>query len=202
MFDALNHCATATEFNVLSSKFAMLSSTISKRVNNGGIPKSKKSFEGKEEYRKQTYTENPIGTCTKTFRKEKGVKYSKQVVIDENDKQFVTTNLNGQILNANTQIFNLRYLIWSSHLISAPQLMKSDRDLYTVTTSKSPIHSKESVTIIQYRKMIQGRSMTMVTKHKLIPSVYGVYQIHEEKVGYSGPMYIAIRSGKTFVQYR
>ena len=49
---------------------------------------------------------------------------------------------------------------------------------------------------LEYRVRLPDHDWVVATKHKLIPFVYGRYQIHEEKVGYSGPTYIAIRSGK------
>ena len=43
---------------------------------------------------------------------------------------------------------------------------------------------------------LHDNDWVVASKHKLIPSVYWVYQIHKENVGYSGTTYIAIRPGK------
>ncbi|KZR95939.1 Uncharacterized protein APZ42_009998, partial [Daphnia magna] len=55
---------------------------------------------------------------------------------------------------------------------------------------------------VEYRVSLPDHDWVVAEKHKLIPSVYAGIQIHpngfgnRECVNYSGPTYIAIRSGK------
>ena len=55
---------------------------------------------------------------------------------------------------------------------------------------------------IEYRVSLADHDWVLAAGHKLIPSVYAGIQIqsnglgNREAVGYSGPTYIAIRSGK------
>ena len=53
---------------------------------------------------------------------------------------------------------------------------------------------------MEYKIKLPDHDFVIATKHKLIPSVYGICKIKEngfsEAVTYSGPTYVAIRSGK------
>lgn len=55
---------------------------------------------------------------------------------------------------------------------------------------------------VEYRVILPDHDWVVAAKHKLIPSVYAGIDIHKdgfgkvESVSYSGPTYIAIRSGK------
>lgn len=55
---------------------------------------------------------------------------------------------------------------------------------------------------VEYKVTLPDHDWVVAAKHKLIPSVYAAIKIDEngngkpEAVGYSGPTYIAIRSGK------
>lgn len=55
---------------------------------------------------------------------------------------------------------------------------------------------------VEYRVTLPDHDWVLAEKHKLIPSVYALNEIEINKignpkaVGYSGPTYIAIRSGK------
>jgi hypothetical protein len=49
---------------------------------------------------------------------------------------------------------------------------------------------------MDYRVQLPDHDFVIATKHKLIPSVYAALEIQNDKVTYSGPTYIAIRSGK------
>ena len=49
---------------------------------------------------------------------------------------------------------------------------------------------------LDYKVSLPDHDWVIATKHKLIPSVYAPLLIDDDKVKYSGPTYIAIRSGK------
>lgn len=49
---------------------------------------------------------------------------------------------------------------------------------------------------LQYRVSLPDHDWVIAEKHKLIPSVYAACVVTDEKVLYSGPTYISIRSGK------
>lgn len=55
---------------------------------------------------------------------------------------------------------------------------------------------------VEYRVTLPDHDWVVAEKHKLIPSVYAVIDVERNKmgnpkaVGYKGPTYIAIRSGK------
>jgi hypothetical protein len=49
---------------------------------------------------------------------------------------------------------------------------------------------------LHYRVSLPDHDWVVASRHKLIPSVYAALDIGKDAVGYSGPTYIAIRSGK------
>lgn len=49
---------------------------------------------------------------------------------------------------------------------------------------------------MDYRIKLPDHDWVVASRHKLIPSVYAALQIKNSKVTYSGPTYIAVRSGK------
>jgi len=49
---------------------------------------------------------------------------------------------------------------------------------------------------VEYKVTLPDHDFVVASRHKLIPSVYAACHIKDENVGYSGPTYIAIRSGK------
>lgn len=49
---------------------------------------------------------------------------------------------------------------------------------------------------MDYKVTLPDHDWVIATRHKLIPSVYAGLEIRDGKVSYSGPTYIAIRSGK------
>lgn len=61
----------------------------------------------------------------------------------------------------------------------------------TAASKQGPILMK-----MDYRVQLPDHDFVIASKHKLIPSVYAGLKIEKEAVSYSGPTYIAIRSGK------
>lgn len=49
---------------------------------------------------------------------------------------------------------------------------------------------------MDYRVQLPDHDFVVASKHKLIPSVYAALKIENDAVSYSGPTYIALRSGK------
>jgi hypothetical protein len=49
---------------------------------------------------------------------------------------------------------------------------------------------------LEYKVTLPDHDFAIASRHKLIPSVYAACVVKEDSVGYSGPTYIAIRSGK------
>jgi hypothetical protein len=64
------------------------------------------------------------------------------------------------------------------------------------------VKQKQMLMHLQYRVSLPDHDWVKASKHKLIPSVYGLMEIQEnglgnpQSVSYSGPTYIAVRSGK------
>lgn len=58
--------------------------------------------------------------------------------------------------------------------------------------------TKQSAILMKmdYRVQLPDHDFAVASKHKLIPSVYAALKIENDAVSYSGPTYIAIRSGK------
>jgi hypothetical protein len=61
-----------------------------------------------------------------------------------------------------------------------------------------PAATKQSpfLMMMEYRVQLPDHDFVVAPRHKLIPSVYAAAKIDENGVTYSGPTYIAIRSGK------
>ena len=61
-----------------------------------------------------------------------------------------------------------------------------------------PAANKQDVVLmhLEYRVRLPDHDWVVASRHKLIPSVYVYCKIEDDKVSYSEPTYIAIRSGK------